>query len=561
MVLFTPIGDHYDLGRSFTYQPGTTLPGHDWNNEILCILRNITGAPIIVSPDVYIMDTITGTRLPTVIREDGVHALAVDTEISIDNATLKINNLFVASTDGLVAGAQYMWLLAAAISDNYTPPVQLLQTQNFLMGYENVGADWYRVRVNNAGELIVALASGSTDVWFNNYAYPSAEQALFSNSANYAFYTGTNQALPYEWLTPGGSYAENTLALPRINFNYAFDGLNSWLRLRESGNDSDNKTVITDGASESNSFLHGFDNTNWDRLRATGTNADANAGNTLGTLNVLNFNMTWDDGTSQWDRLRSTNNGADAVAGSTLGVLNSNSFLMGYNGATFDRVRSGATNADGVALSTLGNLNTLGFSYIYDLNTTTWFREYGLDTASDGIAVQTGGIAMSLSHLVGYNQTAGTWFRLRASGNNADNVTPITNGVLDINSHLMGFDGTNWDRVKVNGAGELIVSTTGGGTSVQLIRNDYTGTPVTTAAYVQLTAATSGAITTLEIFDSSGQTLVLATGAAAAEVDQIYIMPGGNGKVNLDISAGTRLSVKAVSANATVGELTINCFA
>ena len=36
-------------------------------------------------------------------------------------------------------------------------------------------------------------------------------------------------------------------------------------------------------------------------------------------------------------------------------------------------------------------------------------------------------------------------------------------------------------------------------------------------------------------------------------------IPGGNGVEKLNIPAGTRLSVKAISATANVGELTINC--
>jgi hypothetical protein len=98
-----------------------------------------------------------------------------------------------------------------------------------------------------------------------------------------------------------------------------------------------------------------------------------------------------------------------------------------------------------------------------------------------------------------------------------------------------------------------------GRSKVALLRNDYATTPVTTAAYVQLTASTAATINKLQIFDSSGSTMVLAIGAAASEVDQIYIFPGGQGDVELSIASGSRISVKAVSASATVGELTINC--
>lgn len=89
-------------------------------------------------------------------------------------------------------------------------------------------------------------------------------------------------------------------------------------------------------------------------------------------------------------------------------------------------------------------------------------------------------------------------------------------------------------------------------------RNDYSSVPVTTGAYVTIIASTASAASEIYVFDSSGQTLVLAIGAAASEVDQFLIIPGGNGSVPLAIPAGSRISVKAVSASATVGELDLN---
>ena len=91
--------------------------------------------------------------------------------------------------------------------------------------------------------------------------------------------------------------------------------------------------------------------------------------------------------------------------------------------------------------------------------------------------------------------------------------------------------------------------------------NDYTSVNVTTAAYVQLVASTTSATGEIEIFDSSGQGMILATGAAAAEVDQINIFPGGNGRVQLKIAAGTRVSIKAKTATASVGYIMINYYA
>jgi len=89
-------------------------------------------------------------------------------------------------------------------------------------------------------------------------------------------------------------------------------------------------------------------------------------------------------------------------------------------------------------------------------------------------------------------------------------------------------------------------------------RHDYSSVNVTTAAYVELIASTSANIYRLNIFDSSGETLVLATGAAASEVDLFYIFPGGNPLIEVYIASGTRLSIKAVSATASTGEIVIN---
>lgn len=77
------------------------------------------------------------------------------------------------------------------------------------------------------------------------------------------------------------------------------------------------------------------------------------------------------------------------------------------------------------------------------------------------------------------------------------------------------------------------------------------GTPVTSAAYVTIIASTTSATNLVEIFDSSGVALFFAIGAAAAEVNQFVIYPGGNGQVPLSIPAGSRISYKAVSTSAT----------
>lgn len=102
---------------------------------------------------------------------------------------------------------------------------------------------------------------------------------------------------------------------------------------------------------------------------------------------------------------------------------------------------------------------------------------------------------------------------------------------------------------------------TAGKTALAKARIDYLSTPVTTAAYTELIASVGGtAVTELEIFDSSGQTLVLAVGDSGSEADLLYIIPGGNGRIPVSIPAASRIAIKAVSADADSGEISVNFY-
>jgi hypothetical protein len=92
------------------------------------------------------------------------------------------------------------------------------------------------------------------------------------------------------------------------------------------------------------------------------------------------------------------------------------------------------------------------------------------------------------------------------------------------------------------------------------VRIDYSSTSVLTSAYTQVLASTSSAISEVEIFDSSGNTMILATGAPSSEGEVLYIVPGGNGRVPVKIASGTRVAIKALSGNATSGEIVINFY-
>lgn len=105
--------------------------------------------------------------------------------------------------------------------------------------------------------------------------------------------------------------------------------------------------------------------------------------------------------------------------------------------------------------------------------------------------------------------------------------------------------------------GSAFTTQTAGRSKVDLITYDH-ATPVTTSAYTQIIASTSGTINQLHIFDSSGEGLILATGAAASEVNVAYIPPGGlNAALDLAIPSGTRLSIKALTAATASGNLMI----
>lgn len=99
-----------------------------------------------------------------------------------------------------------------------------------------------------------------------------------------------------------------------------------------------------------------------------------------------------------------------------------------------------------------------------------------------------------------------------------------------------------------------------GRSSVTLARNVYSSVNVTTSAYVQLVASLTNSVNEVEIFDSSGQTLVIAVGGAGSEVDQAYIVPGGNGRIPLAIATSSRVSIKAISATANSGEIDVNFY-
>jgi hypothetical protein len=178
--------------------------------------------------------------------------------------------------------------------------------------------------------------------------------------------------------------------------------------------------------------------------------------------------------------------------------------------------------------------------------------------------------------------TVGTLPSIPAGSNNIGSITDITGTVslptgaatsanqTTANSSLSSIDGklpsTLGQKVMSGSLSVAIASdqpaikTAQTNSKGEFIRNDYSSVNVTTAAYTQLIASTASAYSAVEIFDSSGQTLKLAIGGSGSEIDQFLIFPGGNGRIPFTVPSGSRISIRAVSANATSGEIDINFY-
>lgn len=103
-----------------------------------------------------------------------------------------------------------------------------------------------------------------------------------------------------------------------------------------------------------------------------------------------------------------------------------------------------------------------------------------------------------------------------------------------------------------------IRTTEGSRSYADSIHYDYTGGTVTTGAWTEIDAATAVAMNYVCITDQSGQIMELGSGAAAAETRIFLIARGFSGCIPLRIAASTRLSLKAVSSDASTGDFVLS---
>ena len=215
-------------------------------------------------------------------------------------------------------------------------------------------------------------------------------------------------------------------------------------------------------------------------------------------------------------------------------------------------------NTSALALESGGNLATVA-------NNTT--KTTAGTTATSALPVQgvTGGVALPVSGSVSISSgTVSISGTVPVSGTFYQATQPVSLSslpALATGSNSIGTVGvTSLPSLPTgsNTIGSVNGITKGTASAITPIVNNYSTTNVTTSAYVQLVASTSSAINQLQIFDSSGQALYLATGAAGSEVNQLVIFPGGNGTIALAIPASTRIAIKAISGTASSGSLYIN---
>jgi hypothetical protein len=207
------------------------------------------------------------------------------------------------------------------------------------------------------------------------------------------------------------------------------------------------------------------------------------------------------------------------------------------------------TGAATSALQTTGNttLSTISGQLPATIGAKTIANALAVSIASDQTVPVSGTITVT-GVATSANQTNGTQQSRITDGTNVSTVKAASTAAVAADTALVvAISPNNTPSFKESGLARANVP----------VYNQYGSTPITTGAYVQLIASTSLVTNRVQIFDSSGQAMILAIGAAASEVDQLYVPPGGD-SFPLAIPAGTRVSYKALTGNATGGYLLVN---
>lgn len=89
-----------------------------------------------------------------------------------------------------------------------------------------------------------------------------------------------------------------------------------------------------------------------------------------------------------------------------------------------------------------------------------------------------------------------------------------------------------------------------GSGSADLYVDTGVGSPITftLGSWTEIFASSAATVRAIEIFDGTGEVALIATGAAASEVVQFRVTPGGNGLNYFQIDASSRISLQYESA-------------
>lgn len=136
------------------------------------------------------------------------------------------------------------------------------------------------------------------------------------------------------------------------------------------------------------------------------------------------------------------------------------------------------------------------------------------------------------------------------------NLIALTLGQTTMSASVPVAIASNQSAVPVSGS---LSPNTGRSSANAPVYNVYSSVNITTGAYVQLVASTTSTTNYLDIFDSSGQGMILGVGGSGSEVVQAYIPPGGD-QIQLAIPSGSRVAYKALTATANSGYLLMNFY-
>lgn len=184
------------------------------------------------------------------------------------------------------------------------------------------------------------------------------------------------------------------------------------------------------------------------------------------------------------------------------------------------------------------------------------------------VAIEAGSVKRKIK-VTGHGALAGQFIRM-FNGNAVGEEVAIIK-IIDANFFVIAkeIDAAVGDTLDImrpitpvyNSSGEVVLTASGLATeakqdtiiakitktiSEKLFFN-YAG--VSNAGYTQVIAATADIIKSMTWFESSGQPMIIAIGAVGAEVDLMYVPPGGfNGEIPINIAAGVRVSMKQLNA-------------